>query len=211
MGLYLDCFKLLDNTYLVILATPMLSTLSASVPMSFLKGLVRAAIHAYELKEFVSFTLATLAARLNDILVLNEPFISIALSLTRFDPMNNALAYLSCGMPPLLHMSPEEKTTHLLSSENALLGHVRGAAFVETLDKWVEGDLVLLHSLHIPMKKGVNGDLSLSALLQESLLQNHLLSAQPQAEVLLKAAAQSSAYPLISCAKALLSIQRLTY
>lgn len=211
MGLYLDCFRLPDNTYLLILGAPTISTLSASVPMSFLKGLVRGAIHAYEVKEIFSLTLANLATRLNDILILNETSNFVALSLTRFDPMNNALAYLSCGMPPLLHLSPESKTTHLLSSENPLLGAVRGAIFSETLDKWEGGDLVIIHSLHIPVKKGVNGDLSLSALLQEALLQNSLLSAQPQAEALLKAATQSSAYPLITCAKALLSIQRLSY
>ncbi|MEN9344159.1 MAG: ser/Thr protein kinase [Chlamydiota bacterium] len=196
LGLYYDAFSLSDDTYLLVFASTLSTKLSSPIQVSFLKGLIHYAIHTHKPPLSLPSLLSTLGQMQQE---------QLALTIVHLNPLSNLISYIGCGMPPLLHMSAENKAIHLLSSDNDPLGKTPSSTFSEAQDNWNEGDTLIIHSLFTS-----SDSLSLTNTLQEALTTNALLSAGPQAEAILKTAAGSSAYPLIPYAKAVISLQRLS-
>lgn len=201
-GLYIDTFKLEDNSYLIALGSTLTNAVSSPVAIGFLKGLFHSAFHSQK-----AFSLTALATQLNHLIFTSGSEQPLALSLTLLNPLQDTISYVSCGMPSLLHLSPDGNRLNTLHANNPLLGAYQNPTFTQTGDNWNEGDLLILHSLHI--NEGDDADLSLQATLKQALVEHSLLSAKAQAEQLLSAAEASSAYPLITYNKAVMSIQRL--
>jgi serine phosphatase RsbU (regulator of sigma subunit) len=124
-----------------------------------------------------------------------------ALNVIVLDPLANQITYLSMGMPDLIHLPEGGTTIRKLSSQNDPLGANPNQTFSTTTDNWNEGDTLISHSL-------ISDDESFPLVLEDALVDNSLLSAQPQAEAILKRLSPSShslRYP-----KALIVIQRIT-
>ncbi len=200
IGLYYDFFQLPGNTFLILFATTPESRLSACIPISVLRGMVR----FYMQKNTASFNLVSFASALNEALFEDPLNLSLSMGCYLLNPLEDTLSCLLCGMPPLLHLPQGSSSLRSLSNNNRHLGASRRAEFSQTTDNWELGDLLVLHSLSLPQEQE-----SLSRSLEESILTHQLLSAPRQAEAILKGISSSPAYALVTSPKALLCIQRI--
>ncbi len=178
-GLYIDFFKLANNTYAILLAKALEAGPRASVSLGILKGMIQVLMRP-KLQKTEPFSPAQLASDLSSLLYtenLKKPFAFAALKLV---PLNDSITFLSCGLGPLLHLPQGSQSVRPLHSSNPLLGDEPISTFVETSDNWREGDWLVLHGFSAEEMQALETPLS------QSLVENALLSPLPVAHALLK-------------------------
>jgi serine/threonine protein kinase len=204
-GLYTDFFRLPNNTFLILMAASSIPTLDHTVYVGSLRGMIRALLSDAS-KPFKAITFVD---ELNHLLTHDTLAQTFGLNLLHLDPGNEQLSYLSCGLNGLWHLAEGSDTPRPLTCNNALLGEDSTSIFSETKDNWNQGDLLILHSC-APQSKGVSAEpLSFDHLLLTTIQDNAYLSAQKQAETILKKISSHSQFNQARFPKALLAIQRI--
>jgi len=146
-GLYCDFYKLPDNTFLFLLAHTSSRGIMSLTHIASLRGMVRALIADKEISLQKPLDIRALAIALNHLFLEGRVFEPCSLQLLLLNPLMEQLSYLSCGGSTLLHVPAETHIPKYLHAENPLLGFEERADYMETIDNWSAGDLVLLHSL----------------------------------------------------------------
>ncbi len=183
-GLFLDFFRLPNNTFLIVLAETAKQSLSGLVETGALRGMCRAVIENTPVSIDRPLDLLELVGKLNH-LVLNEKtgeeFFFQALLL---DGLREELTYTPCGACTLLHVSSAGDEPRYLSADNPSLGHAEQSTFSKTVDNWSVGDLLLLHSFSPFASQQSTED---ERKLFSDLIKAHIsLSMKAQAEAILK-------------------------
>lgn len=208
-GLYYDFFHLPDNTFLILLAASSSPPLEASIHIASLRGMIRMHMQNFSQGAQKPLRISTFAESLNRMLCEDSLKLQFALSMLLLDPLQDMLTFISCGFNPLLHIPQGSIKPRTLQSHNPLLGADIYTAFSEISDNWNSGDILILDSLAPPSETTPQELSALEALFAEALTENLLLSAQRQAELILKKVSTTPLFSTIRYPKALISIQRI--
>lgn len=195
VGNYYDFFKFPDNSYGILIAETALSGIDSSIYISFFRGIVRTLIA----KNHLSLNPSEFISSLNRLIKEDPINQKYSIVFLRLNPMKDELSFLACGLGGLIHVPSGSHTPRKLTSQNPLIGLDPNADFFATNDNWEIGDAITLHSL----------DSTLESSLLEALSENILLSAQGQAEAILKKTAAHPAFPLLKTPKVLITLQRI--
>lgn len=195
VGNYYDFFKFPDNSYGIIVAETSIPGIDSSVYIGYFRGVIRtliakntAVIHP---NEFI--------AALNRLIKEDPIGQKFSLLFLILNPTKDELSFLACGLGGLIHVPSGSHTPRKLTSQNPLIGHDANAEFFAITDNWEIGDALTLHSL----------DTILETALLEALSENLFLSAQGQAEAILKKTATHPSFPLQKNPKVLITLQRI--
>lgn len=196
VGAYFDFFRFSNNSFGIFIAETTETTIDSSIFIGIFRGMIRTLLA--EKKDTLSRP-SNIAASLNRLLREDPIARQFGLAFLMLNPFNDELFFIACGLGGLIRASQGSEHPKKLSNLNPLLGKEANREFFETHDNWEVGDTLTLHSL----------DTSLDTLLFEALSENVLLSAQGQAEAILK---KTSAHPSFSQQKnpkVLITIQRV--
>ncbi len=205
VGLYTDFFRLPNNTLLILMAATSVSTLDGAVYIGSLRGMIRALL----CDTSKPFKAIPFVDELNRLLTHDTFSQEFGLNLLLLDPVNDQLTYLSCGLNALWHLPEGSHSPRPLTCNNALLGADSTSIFSESKDNWNQGDLLILHSFAPPVAASVLDHQPFEQLLVSAIKDYALLSAQKQAEMILKKVSSHSYFNLMGFPKALLAIQRI--
>jgi hypothetical protein len=133
-----------------------------------------------------------------------DPFFkNFATSYLYLNADSDELTFFNAGLGHLIHI-PEGETPRILHNHHALLEEETLSNFSETTDNWKRGDILLYHSL-------VLEDHPVQEKEWTELIEQHaLLSAQPQAETLLKHKKTYALFPCLKESQVIFSIQRIS-
>lgn len=208
MGIYTDFFRLPNNTFLILMAASPITTIESAAYIGNLRGMIRMALSDVSSPARAHFKPIAFAEALNTTLcqdILREQF---AMNLVFLDPLQDLVTYLSCGLDALLHLPQEASKTRKLATSNPMLGADPTTKFVETQDNWNQGDVLILHSLAARMSRETE-EAPYETTLIAALEENILLSAQRQAEAILKKTSSAPSFHQLLFPKALISVQRI--
>ncbi|MBI2811217.1 MAG: protein kinase [Candidatus Melainabacteria bacterium] len=200
LGLYYDFFRLPNNTFLILIASATSHRIRSAVSIAVLRGMIKMLLSDYITNPKSVFKPIPFVEKLNRLAfedIIGEKF---AINFVLLDPLRDQATYVSCGLGDLLHLPQGQNIPRRLSSPNELLGASQSTIFSETTDNWNAGDTLILHSL-APYQ---GPDPQLDGAINEAVSENLLLSAQRQAEAILKKIPSATPYP-----KALITIQRI--
>ncbi len=205
LGLYYDLFRFPNNTFLVVLASLANPAIESAVAVGVLRGMIKMSLNDQIHSAKSPFKLIPFVEKLNALLCEDSMGNKFAVSLLLLDPIADTATYLSCGFGDLIHIPEGQVHLRKLSSQNELLGTSTAVEFSSTTDNWNPGDILILHTLSALSPSKEELDTSLA----EAISENLLLSAQRQAETILKKVSFSPAYSRITYPKTVLSIQRI--
>jgi serine/threonine protein kinase len=209
LGHYYDLFRFPSNTFLLILASTTSEAVESAISIGVLRGMIRMHLSAFTLGHKEIFHALSFVEKLNSLICEDDLKETFAMSLVLLDPLKDSVTYVSCGFPDLLHIPQGHTQPRRLSSQNDLLGTSLRTEFSETNDNWNTGDTLIMHSLALPRNAPLESKEMLSEAVVRATTENLLLSAQRQAEAILKKALASPAAAAVSYPKSLLSIQRI--
>ena len=190
-SLYFDFFKLPDESFAVVIAEPLQSRLETPIYMGNLRGMIQALIKGQN-----NFSLPLFLSTLNRLVQEDSLQQQYKFSFLTLSPLRDELNFLSCGLGNLLHFSPGGQLPRILTNNHPPLGAKKWEDLELTIDNWNIGDIVVFHSC----------DTSQDEVVQQSLKDNILLSAQSQADTLLK---KITAQSTEKKTKALFTIHRI--
>jgi serine/threonine protein kinase len=202
-GVFVDFLKFPNNTMLLLMAESTTQLIDSAIYIASLRGMIRTLIHLKTPSAREVFAIAPFVAALNQLTCQDSLGQEFLCSFLLLDPLRDQLSYLACGMGNLFHIAQESQEPRILSSQNPCLGKNAYAAFAETTDNWNPGDTLLFHSLEA-------GKAPLESQLLLSLSDNVDLSAQSQAEAILKKAVAAPDFSGQRCPLTLFSIQRIS-
>lgn len=205
LGLYYDLFRLPNNTFLVTLASLANSGVESAAAIGVLRGMIKMCLSDLTHSAKSLFRPIPFVEKLNDLICNDILDAKFAMSFVLLDPIGDIATYVSCGFDDLIHIPQGQTEPRKLSCQNELLGVSTATEFSSTTDNWNPGDILILHTLALP--EGNKGELN--SILNEAITENLLLSAQRQAEAILKKVSFSPAYSQIPYPKTLFSIQRI--
>jgi eukaryotic-like serine/threonine-protein kinase len=210
MAAYYDFFKFPNNMYGIILAEPISSSIEAIVYIAGLRGMVRSLIHEKSPSPKETFKLVEFISLLNQLLIEDTIKENFALGFVLLNPLNDQLAFVSCGLGRLIHLPQGSTIPRLLASENPLLGSEVPAEFAHCTDNWNIGDTLILHSLEtlFPAEEEARKQLEVQLLLTTT--ENALLSAGHQADSILKKMVSLPSISSVRVPKMLISIRRIS-
>lgn len=200
MGLYYDFFAFANNTYGILIAEAQSPSVDSSIYTAVLRGMVKMFIRDKMEQSKELFFPVDLITTLNKMLTgdsLEQPF---ALSFLLLNPFKDQLSYVSCGLGSLYHLPAGSKQPRKLVSSNSLLGTDPLAEFMETVDNWNMGDTLVFHSLETDAEN----------MLPQAITENASLSAQRQAEAILKKISSSPALAQSRHPKVIITLQRIS-
>jgi len=208
-GLYYDFFHLPNNTFLLLLASSPAPSLEAGIHIAALRGMIRMHLQAVETAGQKTLKLTPFVELLNRLLCEDNLKLQFALSLLLLDPIQDMLSYISCGFNALMHIPQGSNNPRKLQSINPLVGAEIHAGFSEINDNWNPGDILIMDTLVLPSESVSEQKSAFEGQIHEAVTENILLSAQRQAELILKKAALSLLFPTIRYPKAVISVQRI--
>jgi eukaryotic-like serine/threonine-protein kinase len=209
LGLYYDLFRLPNNTFLVLIASTKSATIESAISIAVLRGMIRMQLHEFTPSGKALFQPIAFIEKLNRLVFEETSNEKFALNFVLLDPLQDLVAYISCGFNALLHIPQGQTKPRKLTSENDLLGTSGTAEFAETTDNWNAGDVLILHSLvFLPETKPRERE-QWDQVMSEAIAENLLLSAQRQSEAIFKKVSSTPIFSLIPYSKALISIQRI--
>jgi serine phosphatase RsbU (regulator of sigma subunit) len=206
---YYDFFHLPNNTFLILLASSTVSTLESSIHIATLRGMIRMHLHGISPTMNTPLNIPSFLELINRMLSEDNLKSQFALSLLLLDPLNNMLTYTSCDASALLHIPQGSTQPRELHSHNALLGASINSTFSEINDNWNPEDILIMNSFVLPWDISSEQRSSFEATLKQADVENLLLAAQRQAELILKKTSLSPAFSFIRSPKAVISIQRI--
>lgn len=208
-GLYTDMFRLPNGSYLFTLAESTVSGIESIAYAANFRGMLRSLVHHHATDPKSKWQLQEIASSLHSILREDPTGQMYAFSALILDPVREQLFFFNAGLNHLVHVS-SEGASRILSSTNSLLGQEAAPEFTEVVDNWNIGDTILLHCLAPFYRTEPYQQRQTEKNLLESLEEEAFLSAQPQAETLMKKALFLSFQREQKQSKVLLSIQRIT-
>ena len=196
VGAYFDFFKFSNNSFGIFIAETTETTIDNSIFIGIFRGMIRTLLS--EKKE--TLVRPSMIANSLNRLLKDDPIARyFGLTFLMLNPFNDELFFIACGLGGLIRVSQGSEHPKKLSNHNPLLGKEANREFFEIRDNWEVGDTLILHSL----------DSSLDNLLLEALSENILLSAQGQAEAILKKTVSHPSFSQQKNPKALITIQRV--
>lgn len=196
VGTYFDFFKFSSNSFGIFIAQTLETTIDNSIFIAIFRGMIKTLLTE---KKDTLFRPSAIATSLNRLLKEDPMARQFGLTFLMLSPFNDELFFISCGLGGLIHISQGSTQPKKLSNDNPYLGKDAGKEFFETRNNWAIGDTLAFHSL----------DASLEDTLIESLSENILLSAQGQAEAILKKTSSHPLFPQHKTPKVLITIQRI--
>lgn len=209
LGLYYDLFRLPNNTFLILIAASLSNSIDSTMSIAVLRGMIRMQMHEFTPSTQTPFKPLSFVNQLNRLLFEDSFDEKFALNLVLLDPLRDLATYVSCGLDALLHIPQGQLSPRRLYSQNDFLGISASTEFSETTDNWNPGDLLFLHTLALAPSNRPEEKQQLEQAINEAVTENLLLSAQHQAEAILKKSTTSPISTLITYPKALVSIQRI--
>ncbi len=203
-GLYYDLFKLPGDRFFFVMASSKNHGIASLFSAAMLRGYVQASFSSQDSSEFKPIEFIKLLQKhmKADPLIKDFSFSSLYL-----DPSTDTLTFFNAGLSQLIHCSPGSNP-RVLHSMNPPLSSEDPADLSETTDNWSVGDILIYHSL-IPEELQLVEQASLmEGRLSSIVEQEALLSAQPQAEAIIRSCSLDSLFSLKQT-HALLSIQRM--
>lgn len=210
LGLYYDFFKLPNNTFLIFLSLSYAQEIEAALDIGMLRGMIRTLIQGKNLTPDDSFRLLPFVTTLNNLISADHLDKSFALQALHLDPLSEQLAFISCGLGSLFHLAAGSKEPRRLSKQNLGLGLEVQAPLFETVDNWNVGDTLILQSLALPNSPKSPPNEETEIQISKALADSIFLSAQGQADAILKQASLTPSFSLQKYPKVVLSIQRIT-
>ena len=208
LGSYYDFLRFADQSYLIVLAEYMQSSIQGLSYSGVLKGMVQTLTREYLTNDSLSFQPISFITVLNEMLASYKKKMPFLFQLLYLSPIKDQFSFISCGCGSLLHLPTGTKTPRFLSNQNPPLGENLHHGFYETTENWTEGDLLIAHSFDSALsreKHGTDFEEALKSIVSENLP----LSAQSQAEAILNEVAKTFPTLVESSPKTLLSIQRI--
>jgi serine phosphatase RsbU (regulator of sigma subunit) len=205
LGLYYDLFRLPDNTFVILLASTTSSSPESIFSIAQIRGMVRMHVSDFTPGSKTAFSPTAFIQKLNRIIQEDSLGDKFAMSLLRLDPLKDLATYISCGFGPLLHIPQGRMEPRMLASPNDLLGLSAAAEFSQTSDNWNPGDVLIFHTL----AAGSDAQAEIDGALNRGIADNLLLSAQSQAEAILKEGLAAPASAQVPYPRALFAIQRI--
>jgi len=184
-GLFLDFFKFPNNTFLILLAETFKHGLGGLIETGALRGMCRAIVAESSISLNKPFDPLAFIAKVNHLILQEKSGEEFYFQLLLLDSLREELIYVPCGACTLIHVSSlMGDEPRFLSAGNPRIGTAEQIGFMETVDNWETGDLLLLHSLS-PI--GSNESSDEEKKLFADLIKAHLnLSMHSQAEAILK-------------------------
>lgn len=202
-GLYYDVFVLPNECYFIFIADPFEQTLNSLFSTANLRGVVRTLIKNTDISVKSNFEPISFAQSLQKQMA-DDPFIiNFTFSYLYLDHLRAEIHFFNAGLSNLIRV-PAGEESHTLINKNALPASDSAAPFAETIENWNVGDILIYHSLYSEKKDSIEKQEQLDEQLKKTLKTEMFLSAQAQAEVLLKDSPQSKQ------ARVLFSIQRVS-
>lgn len=207
-GLYVDKIRLPSGAFLFLIAEACINGLESIAYIASLRGCIRALIQDELEKSKGISNLAHFAAKLNELMISDPAKQTYALAALLLDPYREQLSFFNAGLSQLLHIS-SEGSARTLSSTNALVQLEPAPIYTQVEDNWIVGDTLIFHCLSPSHRAEPYQQKQTEKVLLETLGEESLLSAQPQAEALMKKAMLLSFQREQKQSKVLLSIQRI--
>ena len=183
-GLFLDFFSLPNDSYLILLGEAQNPGLSQFLRTAELRGMCHALVKNSHLSLDTPFDLLAFINTLNQLL-LEQPATSLFFfEAILLDVRREELTYVPCGISRLIYLPNVEESPHFLSVDNPPLGGQEKGHFLEVIDNWKVGSLLLLHTL-FPIDKE-RKEVEENALFQKLLEAHWGVSMNRQAESILK-------------------------
>ncbi len=208
LGLYYDLFRFPNNTFLILIAANASASVESAIEIAVLRGMIRMSLQEFTPSAKATFKPIAFIEKLNRLVLEDIREEKFALNLVLLDPLRDLATYISCGFDSLLHIPQGQSLPRRLSSQNDLLGVSLTTEFSETTDNWNPGDLLFIHSLTLSAQNTSERQL-FDKTLDEAIVENILLSAQRQAEAVLKRISSTPVFSALSYPKAFISIQRI--
>ncbi len=205
IGVYYDFFRFPENVFAIVLAEPINVGVEAAVYIASLRSIVKTLIQPKLSSPKETFNLLDFIGSLNQQVAedtLKQPF---AFAMLLLDPIREQLAYVSCGMGRLVHLSQGSTLPRFVAVQNLPLGLEMPGDFSETLDNWKIGDTLILHSLEAALPPG-SPIKELETQFSLAISENALLSSERQADAILKRLTSTTH----RTPKALVSLRRLS-
>ncbi len=205
-GLYYDLFKISPDHYFLFMASPSKQGLDPLFAATTLRGMVK----AFMLKQNEdTFKPSQLIEFLTQETQLDPLIRDFALSYLYLNSASNQLSFFGAGLSSLIH-TRSGGAPRILHNKHSLLSDETLSEFSETLDNWTLGDTLIYHSL-IPdpfllEERKAHMETELSKIAEDSAL----LSAQPQAEQILKAIKSHSLFSTFKETQVVIAIQRIS-
>ena len=208
-GLYYDVIRLPNGAFLFVISEANHSSLDSIAYMANFRGLFRGLIYQYIQDSRMRWDLAKISDVLNSIITEDSSNQTYAFNALLLDPTNDELFFLSAGQNPLIHM-PSEGKARTLNSNHPLLGQDKNAIFTQVSDNWNIGDVIIFHNLAPSFRSELFQQQQTERILLEATNDEAFLSAQPQAESIMKKALTLSFQKEQKQSKVILSIQRIS-
>lgn len=204
-GLYYDIFKLPQDRYFFIIATPPSQGFLPLFSAASLRGSIKALMENEHIDTFSPLRfLELLRTQMNQDPLIKE----FSFSYLYLDPTLDQLTFFSAGGSHLIHISSGEEP-RTLHSVNPPLSSLNNSHFSETTDNWTPGDLLIFHSLIPTQTTFPEREAQMESHLKKIAQEELLLSVQPQAEAILKGCWASSLFSFKGT-QVILTIQRNT-
>ncbi len=197
-GLYYDFFKLSADRYLFFLARPLEQGVEPLFAAANLRGIIRCLMHSLEQQ----FTSLSFIQELSSTFKQEPIFEKFAISYLDLNADTDELTFFNAGLGHLIHI-PEGETPRILHNYHTLLAEESLSNFSEIMDNWKKGDILIYHSLE-------GGNFADQEKEWTDLIKEHAyLSAQNQAETLLKHKKTQILFPCLKESQVIFSMQRI--
>lgn len=198
-GLYYDLFKLSADHYFFFIARPIEQGIEPLFAAANLRGIIQSLMHSLQ----KNFTPLALIQELSTVFKQDPLFQNFAISYLHLNASSDELTFFNAGLGHLIHI-PEGETPRILHNHHTLLAEESLSNFSEITDNWNRGDILLYHSLILEDVEPHEKEWI------ELIEQHALLSAQPQAETLLKHKKIFALFPCLKESQVIFSIQRIS-
>jgi serine/threonine protein kinase len=204
-GLYYDFFRLPNNLYLFLIASSSSSSVESSIHIANLRGMIHMLIHEKITSPKTPFASVPFVTTLNQQICEDRTNQHFHLSLLVLDPLRDQLAFLTCGLGPLIHLPEGTAKPRILGLPHLSLGTDPLATFSLTTDNWYTGDILFFHSL-----PGSAFGTDLEKKFLDAISENAFISPQHQSEAIFKKMNGYPSFSNLNHPKILFSINRIS-
>jgi hypothetical protein len=208
-GLYSDMIRLPNGSFLIVFADANINGIESIVFAASFRGLLRALIYQMSNDMQTKWSLEKIAQYLNQMIQQDSAAKTYAFSAIILDSFQEQVFFFNAGLNNLIHIS-SEGSARILSSVNPLIGQEMNPAFTQVIDNWNVGDTLIFHCLAPSYRLEPYQQKQTEKVLLEAIDEEAFLSAQPQAEALIKKVQFLSFQREQKQSKMLMSIQRIT-
>lgn len=208
LGLYQELFLLPGDCCLIIIADPLDQGLDALFSAASLRGVIKTLITKNTQSMTRPFESTSFIQDLQNQIEL-DPFISqFRISYLYLNPINSTIYFYNTGLSHLI-FTPAGEVSRIIYNSHPLLS--KGSKeFTETAQNWNTGDVIIYHCFISEETDSTERKTSIETKLLEVLKEQMFLSAQSQADILVKELSQTALFPQNNQSKVLFSIQRVS-